>query len=74
VQTLSEIEELRLPRFMLVTGSFDAPEAPHGAYACVPLYRSLPFWVERLAGERATAIPAWNLYRCVAPTKPGVPG
>ena len=66
--SLSEVEALGLPRFMLVTESFEFDRAPKGRYSCVALYRSLPFWVGRLLGEHATRIPAWNLYRCLAPT------
>ncbi len=71
VKSLSEIEELGLPRFMLVTGSFDGPDGPRGTYSCVALYRSLPFGLEGIVGERIANSPAWNLYRCVAPVKSG---
>jgi phosphatidylinositol glycan class B len=68
---VAEIEALGLPRFLLVTGSFDAPESPGGAYACVPLYRSMPYWLREVVGESMDRVPAWNLYRCVP--KAGLP-
>ncbi|MFI5183345.1 MAG: hypothetical protein ACHQNV_03020 [Vicinamibacteria bacterium] len=70
VASVTEVEALGLPRFLLITGSFDAPEPPASAYRCTPLYVSLPYWLREVAGHRVEAIPAWNLYRCVPKVPP----
>jgi phosphatidylinositol glycan class B len=63
--SLAEVERQGLPRFLVITGSFDPPPSLQSGYSCKALYRSLPYFMRELFPEGAETIPAWDLYRCL---------